>query len=58
VEKARERLLLGSGTSFDPTLIQAFLQLLDCQPNFLLPQHVCSLPASMTRRPSPVMAAF
>jgi putative nucleotidyltransferase with HDIG domain len=58
VEKARERLLLGSGTSFDPALVQAFLQLLDRQPNFLLPQHICSLPASMTSQPSPIMTAF
>ena len=58
VEKARERLLLGSGTSFDPALVQAFLQLLDRQPNFLLPQHICPLPASMTHHSLSVMTAL
>jgi putative nucleotidyltransferase with HDIG domain len=58
VEQTRERLLLSSGTSFDPVLVQAFLQLLDRQPNFLLPQHICALPASMTRPPSPIMTAL
>ena len=43
-EVARERLLLGSDASFDPTLVHAFLHLLDREPNFLLPQLVCSLP--------------
>jgi putative two-component system response regulator len=42
-EVARERLLLGSGTSFDPVLLQAFLHLLDSYPNFILPQSVCPL---------------
>jgi len=35
---ARERLLLGSATYFDPTIVRAFLQLLDSHPNFTLPQ--------------------
>lgn len=43
-DAARERLLLGSGTHFDPTIIQAFLQLLDTTPNFTLPPHVCATP--------------
>ena len=56
-EAARERLLLGSGSSFDPKLLNAFLRLLDTHPNFLLPQRVCALPARITRRlaPAPVM---
>src|SRR6266849_52702 len=41
---ARERLLLGSATSFDPTIVRAFLHLLDTRPNFTLPQRVCPLP--------------
>ena len=43
-EAARERLLLGAATSFDPTLVRAFLRLLDMQPNFTLPQRLCALP--------------
>src|SRR5438067_870141 len=39
-EVARERLLLSSGASFDPVLLQAFLHLLDSYPNFILPQSV------------------
>src|SRR2546430_7272966 len=40
---ARERLLHGSATSFDPTIVRAFLHLLDTRPNFTLPQRVCPL---------------
>ncbi len=54
-EVARERLLLGSAASFDPTLIQAFLRLLEREPNFLLPQLVCPLPIHIARRASPIM---
>lgn len=43
-DAARERILLGSATSFDPTVVRAFLHLLDTQPNFTLPQRMCSLP--------------
>lgn len=43
-DAARERILLGSGTSFDPQVVGAFLQLLDSQPDFTLPQRVCALP--------------
>jgi putative nucleotidyltransferase with HDIG domain len=44
-DAARERILLGSGTSFDPKVVRAFLQLLDSHPDFTLPQRVCALPA-------------
>jgi putative nucleotidyltransferase with HDIG domain len=37
-EAARERLLQGSGTSFDPLILQAFIHLLDLNPHFTLPQ--------------------
>lgn len=43
-EVAREYLLLGVSTSFDPTIVKAFLHLLETFPNFRLPQHVCALP--------------
>jgi putative two-component system response regulator len=54
-EVARERIQLGSAASFDPTLVQAFLRLLDCHPKFLLPQRICSLPAAIAREAAPVM---
>src|SRR6266700_8348240 len=40
-DAARERLLMGAATSFDPTIVQAFLHLLDTFPRFRLPQRVC-----------------
>lgn len=43
LDAARERLLIGSGTSFDPQIIQAFFQLLETRPDFTLPQRVCSI---------------
>ena len=43
-DAARERLLKGAATSFDPTIVQAFLHLLDTYPDFRLPQLVCALP--------------
>ncbi|HEX3643131.1 MAG TPA: HD-GYP domain-containing protein [Ktedonobacteraceae bacterium] len=44
VAEARERMRQGSGINFDPTLLQAFLHLLDIKPNFTLhDQHEASL---------------
>lgn len=43
-DAARERLIQGSGASFDPDVLSAFLHLLDTTPQFLVPQRVCSLP--------------
>ena len=54
-DAARERLLLGSADSFDPTIVRAFLHLLDTYPNFILPQRVCPLPEKITQL-SPVLA--
>jgi len=45
-DAARERLLSGSGTSFDPLLVRAFLSLLDSQTNFTLPQRLCAIPST------------
>ena len=45
-DTARERLLSGSGTSFDPMIVRAFLSLLDSQPNFTLPQRLCAIPST------------
>ncbi|HZS77181.1 MAG TPA: HD-GYP domain-containing protein [Ktedonobacteraceae bacterium] len=44
---ARERLLQGSGTSFDPLILRAFLNLLDAQTNFIIPQRFCPLPPKL-----------
>src|SRR5437588_7934801 len=52
---ARERLLLGSATSFDPAIVCAFLHLLDTQPNFTLPQLVCPL-SERVEQLSPLLA--
>jgi len=49
-EAARERLLLGSGRSFDPMVVRAFLYLLDTTPNFTLPQRICALPQATRRK--------
>ncbi len=43
-DAARERLLRGSAASFDPTLLRAFLHLMDITPNFMLPQQACEIP--------------
>jgi len=45
-DAARERLLIGSAASFDPMIVRAFLNLLDAQPDFTLPQRICPLPVS------------
>ena len=43
MDTARERLLAGSESSFDPQILRAFLQLLDLYPNFVLPQRLCAI---------------
>lgn len=43
IAEARARLLKGSGTHFDPTVLQAFVHMLDVTPHFTLAQHVCTL---------------
>ena len=43
IDNARARLLEGSGTNFDPMVLQAFLNLLDATPNFTLSQHMCAV---------------
>lgn len=45
--EARERLADGMGTNFDPVALQAFLHLLDSQPDFVLNQHVCAINQDM-----------
>jgi putative two-component system response regulator len=49
-EAARDRLLQGSGTSFDPTIVQAFVELLEATPNFTLSQHAYTIPPVMSRK--------
>lgn len=43
-DAARERLIQGSGASFDPNVLRSFLRLIDTTPDFLVPQRVCGLP--------------
>jgi len=43
-ELARELLSSSAGHQFEPTILQAFLQLLDSIPDFKVPQRVCALP--------------
>jgi putative two-component system response regulator len=43
IDEARERLLAGSGTNFDPSILQAFVNILDMTPEFTLSQRVCSI---------------
>ncbi len=50
-EAARERLLLGSAASFDPTILDAFLYLLDSYANFTLPQHICAVTENHSYHP-------
>src|SRR6266576_1691815 len=45
-DAARERLLSGSAASFDPMIVRAFLNLLDSQPHFTLPQRICAIPST------------
>jgi len=45
-DAARGRLLSGSGASFDPLLVRAFISLLDTQANFMLPQRLCAIPST------------
>lgn len=49
-EVARERLVRSSGQQFDPTVVQAFVHLLDTTPNFKVLQRVCALPQKATPR--------
>jgi len=45
-DAARQRLLLGSAANFDPMIVRAFVNLLDSQTNFTLPERICALPAA------------
>ena len=42
-DAARERLLQGAGSSFDPLIVQVFLHLLDATPNFTLSQRLYAI---------------
>lgn len=46
LDAARERLLKGSAESFDPMIVQAFLNLINSSPNFIIPQRFCALPST------------
>jgi putative two-component system response regulator len=50
-EVVRNSLAQGAEKQFDPTVVQAFLHLLDTNPHFKLPQRVCALPQRVIRFP-------
>lgn len=52
IDTARERLLSGSNSSFDPQILRAFLQLLDIYPDFTLPQRLCAISVDADTLPS------
>jgi putative nucleotidyltransferase with HDIG domain len=49
-DAARERLLQGAGSSFDPLIVQVFLHLLDVTPNFTLSQRLYAIPPVVPRK--------
>jgi putative nucleotidyltransferase with HDIG domain len=49
---ARGRIAAGAGTHFDPEVVEAFLQLLDAQPDFCLPPRVSPLPVRYAPHPT------
>ena len=52
MQEARERLIAGTGMNFDPVLVQAFVQLMDANPDFTLSQHVYTIDLKDMRQPS------
>lgn len=44
---ARERILAGSGSSFDPVAVDAFVSLLDSHPHFTILPRICPLPTTV-----------
>jgi putative nucleotidyltransferase with HDIG domain len=56
-DAARERLLIGSAASFDPMIVRAFLNLLDSQPDFTLPQRICAIPTRANHKYQAIVRA-
>ncbi|GAC1360786.1 MAG: hypothetical protein NVS2B12_15110 [Ktedonobacteraceae bacterium] len=52
VQEARERLIAGTGTNFDPILVQAFVQLIDSKPNFTIVQRMYAIDLKDLQRPA------
>jgi len=50
IDVARERLQQGSGRSFDPMMVQAFLRLIDLTPNFTLTPRTPELSSQDVQR--------
>jgi putative two-component system response regulator len=50
--EARERLIAGSGTNFDPLVLQTFVHLLDTTPDFTLAQSVCTITFKDAHQPT------
>lgn len=52
LSQVRQRIASGAGTHFDPAVVAAFLELLDAQSDFVLPQRVCALPVRQAPHPT------
>ncbi len=52
VSTARQRIVAGSGTHFDPLVVEALLKLLDSTPEFVLAARVSPLPVRMAAHPA------
>lgn len=52
VTEARERIGASSGTHFDPEVVASFFDLLDKQPDFLIPSRVSPLPVREAPHPT------
>lgn len=49
--EARERLLESSGTTFDPTILRTFVDMVDAKSNFTPTHHVYQIQTSTTKAP-------
>ncbi len=52
MQQARERLIAGTETNFDPVLVQAFVQLIDANPNFTLSGQIYRIDLKDMQSPS------
>ena len=52
-DAARERLIKGSGASFDPEVLHSFVHLLDLTPDFMVPESPCVLDETSQSRWDP-----
>ena len=52
MQEAQERLIAGMGMNFDPVLVQAFVRLMDANPNFTLSQRIYTIDLKNMQQPS------